>query len=23
MKTKMKDPGNGGCCGGLVETGCC
>lgn len=24
MKNKQsKDPGNGSCCGGLVETGCC
>jgi hypothetical protein len=23
MKTNMKDPGNGGCCGGLGDWGCC
>lgn len=23
MNTNMNDPGNGGCCGGLGDWGCC
>ena len=23
MNTHAKDPGNGGCCGGITDMGCC
>lgn len=23
MNTNTKDPGNGGCCGGITDMGCC